>query len=69
MAKLCDKKNIILVQTSTHAYLMARRKVFIQKKDIPKPNNVYSGSKYLSEIFVSSICKKYYIIRFPNTIW
>ena len=36
------------------------------ENDKPKPNNVYSGSKYLSETFVSSICKKYYVIRFPT---
>lgn len=66
LAKLCDKKNIVLVQTSTHAVFDGKKKSFYTEKDIPKPNNVYSGSKYLSEIFVSSICKKYYIIRFPT---
>ena len=57
---------IILVQTSTHAVFDGKRNKSYCEEDIPRPNNVYSGTKYLSELFVSSICKKYYIIRFPT---
>ena len=42
------------------------KKGFYTENDLPKPNNVYSGTKYLSEILVSSICEKYYVIRFPT---
>jgi len=66
LAKICRIKNIVLVQTSTHAVFDGEKKGYYIEKDKPKPNNVYSGSKYLSEAFVSSICKKYYIIRFPT---
>lgn len=66
LAKICKKLKIILVQTSTHAVFDGKKNTSYSEYDLPKPNNVYSGSKYLSEIFVSSICKKYYIIRFPT---
>ena len=66
LAKICEKMGIILVQTSTHAVFDGKRKKSYCEEDLARPNNVYSGSKYLSELFVSSICKKYYVIRFPT---
>ena len=66
LAKICKSNNLILVQTSTHAVFDGTKNSSYSEKDIPKPNNVYSGSKYLSEVFVKSICKKYYIVRFPT---
>ena len=66
LAKICKINNIILVQTSTHAVFDGTKNSSYNEKDIPKPNNIYSGSKYLSEVFVKSICKKNYIIRFPT---
>ena len=66
LAKICSKLNIILVQTSTHAVFDGNQSRSYNENDIPKPNNVYSGTKFLSEIFVSSICNKYYILRFPT---
>jgi len=66
LAKICAKFNIILVQTSTHAVFDGKQDRSYNESDTPKPNNVYSGTKYLSEVFVSSICKKYYILRFPT---
>jgi len=66
LAKICDKLNIILVQTSTHAVFDGKKIKSYDENDIPKPNNIYSGTKYLSELFVSSICNKYYILRFPT---
>jgi len=66
LAKICNKKKITLVQTSTHAVFDGKKNSFYTEKDYPNPNNVYSGSKYLSEVFVKSICKKYYVIRFPS---
>ncbi len=66
LAKICSDKNIILIQTSTHAVFDGKKTNFYTEKDTPNPNNVYSGSKYLSEVFVKAICKKYYIIRFPT---
>ena len=66
LAKICEKMGIILVQTSTHAVFDGKRKKSYCEEDLPRPNNVYSGTKYLSELFVSSICKKFYVIRFPT---
>jgi len=66
LAKICKSMNIILVQTSTHAVFDGTKNSSYDENDIPNPNNVYSGSKYLSEVFVKSICKKHYILRFPT---
>ncbi len=66
LAKICKLNNIILVQTSTHAVFDGTKNSSYDETDIPKPNNIYSGSKYLSEVFVKSICKKNYILRFPT---
>ena len=66
LAKICSLNRIILVQTSTHAVFDGKKKSAYNENSIPKPNNIYSGSKYLAEKFVQSICEKYYIIRFPT---
>ena len=66
LAKLCNKLNITLVQISTMAVFDGKKELPYNEDDLPKPINIYSGSKYLGELFVSSICKKYYIIRFPT---
>ena len=66
LAKICLSNKIILVQTSTHAVFDGKKKTSYNEKDIPKPNNVYSGSKFLAEKCAQSICDKYYIIRFPT---
>ncbi len=66
LAKICEKKKITLIQISTHAIFDGKKKGVYYENDNPTPNNIYSGSKYLSELFVKSICKKYYIFRFPS---
>lgn len=66
LAKICSKLDIILVQTSTHAVFDGKQTRSYNENDIARPSNIYSGTKYLSELFVSSICKKYYILRFPT---
>lgn len=66
LAKICKKENIILVQTSSHAVFDGKKKSFYNENDKARPNNIYSGTKYLGELFVENICKKYYIIRFPT---
>ena len=57
LAKICKINNIILVQTSTHAVFDGTKNSSYNENDIPKPNNIYSGSKYLSEVFVSQFVK------------
>ena len=66
LAKLCNKLNITLVQISTMAVFDGEKESPYNEDDLPKPINIYGGSKYLAELFVSSICKKYYIVRFPT---
>ena len=66
LIKECLKNNICYVQTSTHAVFDGKKDTPYDENDIPKPNNVYSVTKYASEKLTSSILKKYYIFRFPT---
>jgi len=66
LAKICEKRKITLIQISTHAIFDGTKKGRYLESDISRPNNVYSGTKYLSEMFTKSICQKYYVIRFPS---
>lgn len=64
LSRICLKLNITLIQISTHAVFDGSQDRSYNEKDLPKPNNVYAGTKLLSELFTKSICKKYYIVRF-----
>jgi dTDP-4-dehydrorhamnose reductase len=66
LAKICDKKKIILVQPSTHAVFDGKKDEPYTEDDIPNPINIYGVSKYCAECFTKNICKKHYIIRFPT---
>ena len=47
-------------------YLMVKKKGSYSENNEICPKTIYSGTKYLSELFVKSICKKHYIVRFPS---
>lgn len=66
LALMCANQNITLVQISTHAVFDGIKDDYYTELDIPKPIGVYGISKYAAELFVQSICKRYYIIRFPT---
>jgi len=66
LVKVCNEMDILLVQISTHALFDGTKKDFYTEDDIPNPLNVYGASKYIAEMFVRSILKKYYIIRIPT---
>lgn len=65
LARICQKKNITLVQTSTIAVFDGNKDGEYTEEDLPNPTSVYSASKYAGECFVKNICEKYYIFRFP----
>lgn len=66
LAKICQKKNIIFVQPSTHAVFDGKKGDYYTEEDIPNPQNIYAISKYGAECLTRNICNKYYIVRFPT---
>lgn len=65
LARNCNERGIILIQPSSHAVFDGTKDDYYTENDRPAVTSVYSGSKYLSERFVSDICEKRYVIRFP----
>ena len=66
LSKICNENNIIFIQTSTHAVFDGNKSKPYNESDQPLQNNVYGATKYSAESFTSSICKKFYIVRFPT---
>tara|TARA_B100001175_G_C19464478_1_gene618347 strand:- start:147 stop:992 length:846 start_codon:yes stop_codon:yes gene_type:complete len=66
LCKICEEKNITFVQTSSHAVFDGNKSKPYTESDQPLQNNVYGATKYSAESFTSSICKKFYIARFPT---
>ena len=66
MAKVCAGKNIIFIQPSTHAIFDGTLDDFYTEDDEARPMSIYSGTKYLSELFAANLCQKYYVVRFPT---
>ena len=66
MAKTCAQRDIIFIQPSSHAVFDGTYDGFYAEDASPKPMNVYSGTKYLSEVFAANLCPKHYVVRFPT---
>ncbi|ODS30081.1 MAG: dTDP-4-dehydrorhamnose reductase [Candidatus Scalindua rubra] len=66
LAKECAKRDILFVQPSTHAVFDGLKEEPYTEDDQVKATNIYSATKLLSERFVATYCKKYYIPRFPT---
>ncbi len=66
LSQICKKKNITLVQISTHAVFDGTSKRPYHENDIPNPLNIYAYSKLVSEYFVKQNLKKYFILRMPT---
>ncbi len=66
MARVCAQEDILFIQPSTHAVFDGTLDDFYTESDEPRPMNIYSGSKYLAEIFAANLCPKHYIVRFPT---
>lgn len=52
-----------LIYVSTAGVFDGKKKIAYTEKDQPNPQNHYSRSKYLGEIFVRSLLKDYLIVR------
>jgi dTDP-4-dehydrorhamnose reductase len=66
LAKICQKKDLTLVQLSTHSVFDGKKKDYYTEEDKPNPINVYGASKYVGECFAGNLCEKHYIIRLPT---
>ena len=66
LAKICARKDIILVQPSSHAVFDGTKDDYYTEDDPPIITGTYSGSKYLSERFAADMCPRHYITRFPT---
>lgn len=66
MALHCAKRNIAMVQTSTHAVFDGTKTAPYTEEDLPNPISVYSLSKFAGECFVRDVCPKHYVVRFPT---
>lgn len=66
LAKICQKKNIILVQPSSNAIFDGKiKRGFYTENSEPNPASIYSVSKYAAEFFAKNLCEKHYIPRLP----
>lgn len=66
LSKICKLKNITLVQISSHAVFDGQMRRPYNENDKPNPINIYAHSKLVSEYFVKSNLKKYFIFRCPT---
>jgi len=64
LAKICQKKGIVLIQPSTQGVFEGGEEFYTEESK-PNPITAYGISKYSSEFFVKNRCDKYYIARFP----
>lgn len=65
LSKLCDKRNICLVQFSTDSVFDGRKGDLYTEDDLPNPLNLYGMTKHMGDLFVRNLCRNHYIIRIP----
>lgn len=63
LALTCRDLNAVLVHFSTNFVFDGNLERPYTEADCPRPVNVYGTSKLAGENFITSICKKFYIIR------
>lgn len=66
IAKVCNGRDIVFVQPSTHAVFDGTKDGYYTEEDLVRPLNIYSGSKYMAELFAQGLCRKYYVVRLPT---
>lgn len=65
LAKICKKRDITLIQASTHAVFDGEKGRYIET-DKTNPINIYGYSKLISEYYTKMNALKYYVVRFPT---
>jgi dTDP-4-dehydrorhamnose reductase len=66
LARICNKKDITLVQISSNAIFDGKKGSPYVETDTPNPQNIYGLSKYCGEVCVRNNMKRYYITRLPK---
>jgi len=66
LAIQCRDNDITLVQLSTVNVFKGDTSTPYTEDSIPNPMSIYGKSKYIAELYVGSICDKFYIIRMPT---
>ena len=66
LARICKKRGIVLVQTSTNAIFDGKKGDLYVETDAPNPQNIYGLSKYAGEVGVRNTVPMHYIVRFPK---
>ena len=66
LAKECGRRDIALIQPSSHAVFDGVKESPYIEDDLVKATSVYSATKLLSERIVIAYCPKHYILRFPT---
>lgn len=66
IAKLCDERDIVFVQLSSHAVFDGSKDVPYTELDHPNPLNSYAATKYLAELYCRNLCRRHYVVRLPT---
>lgn len=66
LARECERRDMILVQPSTHAVFDGLKDAPYTEDDPVKATGVYGATKILSERLAAAYCTRHYIPRFPT---
>lgn len=66
LARECARRQITLVQPSSHAVFDGLKEGPYLENDQVKATNIYSATKLLSERLAAAYCHRHYIVRFPT---
>jgi len=66
LARECERRNMILVQPSTHAVFDGLKDSPYTEDDPVRATGVYGATKILSEKLAAAYCSRHYIPRFPT---
>ena len=66
LANICKKRNLPLVQTSTHLIFSGNKNTPYTEKDMPQPNSIYAASKFVGETIALTRNPQSYIVRFST---
>lgn len=66
LAKICQKREIIIVQLGTHTIFDGASTLPYVESDCPNPLNIYGMSKLAGDLFALNICCRSYVFRLPT---
>jgi dTDP-4-dehydrorhamnose reductase len=66
LARICESREIVLVQLSTHTVFDGRKNAPYVESDVPCPINTYGMSKLVGDLYTINLCSKHYVLRLPT---